>query len=58
MDLFERIKKIPEGGFFKQSTEAVFLNFACRLKDKGFEDEEIVENLTDLYNAVSNEYGN
>jgi hypothetical protein len=55
-DLAGRIKELRS--WWKSSTEVTFLYWGNRLKEIGMEDDDIVELLEDMHNAVSEEYGN
>lgn len=46
-----------EDGFWKSSSEDIFLSAGERLINKGFTEEEVVDLLSDLYYATANCYG-
>lgn len=57
MSLYKRVDAIPVDGFWKQSSRDTFHDAAKQLKDKGFTDDQVVDLLQDLWNAVGTEYG-
>lgn len=54
----DRVKDIAgEDGFWKSSSEAIYLENAQRLLKKGFSEDETIDILRDLYYAAANCFG-
>lgn len=52
------VETIPgEEGFWKSSSERIYLEYAQILLDKGFNEEEVEDILSSLYYAAANCYG-
>lgn len=58
MKLKDKIENIPDNGkWWKESNYEDFVNYAKKLIDKGFSEDEAVDFLEEIYDIVSNEYG-
>jgi hypothetical protein len=58
-ELQERIDDIPgQEGFWKSDTKDTLQEQAQMLLGKGLTEDEVIEHLTTMHRAVSNEYGN
>lgn len=58
MTLKQRIKAIPgEEGWWKSGSEKAFYETAKQMIEKGFNEDETVDILEDLYGAVAECYG-
>ena len=58
-DVKQRIDAIPgKEGYWKSSTRDAFNRFAQRLLSLNMTEDEVVDFLTGIYRAVSQEYGN
>lgn len=56
--LEKQIAMIPgEDGWWNSSGEETFNEIALKLSDKGINDREIIDILSDCYYAVSEEFG-
>lgn len=57
-EAIENVKNIPGGeGFWKSSSESTYISAARTLKEKGMDEDEIIEFLRDLYYAAAACYG-
>jgi hypothetical protein len=57
-DMCYRVKEIAgEDGFWKSSSESIYLENARKLLEKGFSEDETIDILSDLYYAAANCFG-
>lgn len=56
--MIKAIKTLPDHGeWWRTGNESTFIHVAKRLRELGMPAEEVVETLSEVYAAVSDEYG-